>query len=342
MKLEEVFSFKNMMLCASKCIKGVGWKRSTQNFEYHMMEYVYLVRKAVLAGVYKSKGFNKFSRQEHGKRRNIQAPHITERMLQKCFCDFCLLPIFQPTFIYDNGACFKKKGTSFAVKRTKKMVHNYYVNHKSNEGYILQMDIKSFFESIDHKTLIEMVREKVDKPLFELYKYLVDCFDGDAGIGLGSQISQVSASIYLNKLDHQVKDQMQVRYYSRHMDDSWIISESKDQLRIYLKEIQKTITELKLRLNDKKTQIRPLRDFKYLKRRFTLHENGKQTMKPHKPNILRAKRKHRKLTASGNIDAANNVDGSLTGYLKEFNYINRYTRRENEVQVKTSNNKSSR
>ena len=115
-----------------------------------------------------------------------------------------------------------------------------------------------------------------------------------------------------------------------------------NNVKIYLKEIQNTITKLKLRLNDKKTQIRPLRDFKYLKRRFTLHENGKQTIKPHKPNILRAKRKHRKLTASGNIDAANNVDGSLTGYLKEFNYINRYTRRENEVQVKTNNNKSSR
>ena len=69
MKLEEVFSFKNMMLCASKCIKGVGWKRSTQNFEYHMMHYVYTVRQDVLAGTYKSKGFNKFARQEHGKRR---------------------------------------------------------------------------------------------------------------------------------------------------------------------------------------------------------------------------------------------------------------------------------
>lgn len=327
---EDVFTFGHLFKSAKKCCNGVRWKTSTQNFESKLLSNVHKLRKQVLNGTFRSKGFHQFTIRERGHTREIKSLHISERAIQKCLCDYYLVPLFTPTFIYDNGACMKGKGTTFSINRLKKHLHNYWQEHKTNKGYILLLDIKSFFNSINHEKLVEIVSKKVKDPkLLALYKYLVDCFGGECGLGLGSQISQVSASIYLNGFDHYIKDVKGIKYYGRYMDDAYVICDSKEKLQELLEELKEILVDLKLKLNTKKTHILSLQHrFTFLKRRFMLFENGKLDVRPYKANIRRYCRKYNKLLNKRTTwQALYVLQITFRGYLKEFNYIDKYTRR---------------
>lgn len=328
MQLEDVFTLDNMYESGKKCCNGVRWKTSTQNFEKQILYNVNMLRKQVLQEKFKSKGFHKFTLKERGKVREIASVHITERVVQKCLCDYYLIPKFAKSFIYDSGACLKGKGTNFAVKRLEAHLHKYITKHK-NKGYILIFDISNFFGSIDHETLLKIVENKFeDKRLYDLYAYFINCFEGEKGLGLGSQVSQISANIYLNVLDHYIKDELGVKYYGRYMDDGYIISESKEKLKSLLQKIKDKLKELKLELNPKKTHIHPINNFTYLKRNYKIFSNNKISKRPYKQNILRYKRKLKRLIRkciSNNLIAQ--LIKTFKGYLKEFNYFDRYTRR---------------
>lgn len=329
-KLEDVFTFEHLYESAKKCCKNVRWKTSTQNFEHEMMLNTHKLRKSVINCTFKSKGFHKFYISERGKTREIKSVHITERAVQKCLCDYYLTPLFSPSFIYDNGACIKGKGTNFAIKRLKHHLHQFWQEHNNNKGYILLLDIKSFFNSINHQILIDIVSKKIkDQNILNLFSYLVNCFGGECGLGLGSQISQVSASIYLNRLDHFVKDKKSQKWYGRYMDDTYIISDKKEELKELLKGIEKVLDTLKLHLSPTKTHILSLTHrFTFLKRRFKLFENGKLDVSPYKSNIRRYCRKYRKLLNKNlSREQMKVLETTFKGYLKEFNYIDRYTRR---------------
>lgn len=330
MNFNEVFTLTHLYKCGVSACKGVRWKASTQNFECQLMRNVCELKSQLDRGIYKSKGFHFFVTRERGKPRDIQSVHISERTVQKCLCDYCLLPTFRPMFIYDNTACLKRKGLHFAIRRLKAHIHRYYLENKSNEGYILLFDVKNFFASIDHNILISFVRAKVDDVrLANLCEYFIRCFAGSKGLGLGSQVSQVSAAIYMNSFDHHFKDTLGIKYFGRYMDDGYIICKSKEQLNRYKLEIEIWLAKLKLTPNLNKTQIFKLSDgFTYLKRRFILHKNGKVVVKPYKKNILRHKRKTNKLLKK-KVEISKIivlVKTFRTGYLKEFNYYDRYTK----------------
>ena len=81
------------------------------------------------------------------------------------------------------------------------------------------------------------------------------------GLPIGNLTSQLFANIYLNQLDHFVKDRLRVRYYARYMDDFLIIHPDKEYLKnlrdkigLFLKE------ELQLTLHPKKLTIKNVAD----------------------------------------------------------------------------------
>lgn len=328
MLYDEVFTFEHLFECFKQCCKGVRWKPSTQIYEAQAVRNVCETLNHLKKRNYKSKGFHTFYIHERGKVRFIQSIHISERVVQKCLCNYCLTPTFRPTFIYDNGACMKGKGTHFAVRRLKTHLLKYYKEH-GNKGYVLIFDLHDYFNSINHEILLQKVRQKItDDDLFNIYKYFVSCFEGN-GLGLGSQISQISSSIYLNGLDHYIKEKLHIKFYGRYMDDGYLISNSKWELQECLEGIKKELQDLKIELNLKKTKIVKIQDgFRFLKRTFYLKPDGKIIMKPYKKNIQKYKTKYRKLCKKGvSQEALDILQQTFIGYLKEFHYKDNYTRR---------------
>ena len=73
-----------------------------------------------------------------------------------------------------------------------------------------------------------------------------------SGIPIGNYTSQYFANIYLNELDHFIKEKLKVKYYVRYMDDFILLIENKEKSKEILKEITKFLDEnLELELNKK-------------------------------------------------------------------------------------------
>ena len=142
-------------------------------------------------------------------------------------------------------------------------------------------DFSKYFDNIAHEPLKATVCKTFDDPrIVRLVNGFIDDFGG-MGLGLGSQISQVSALMYPNRLDHFVKEVLRIKHYGRYMDDGYLVHESKEYLQGCLREIRRICAELGIKLNEKKTQIVKLsRGLNFLKRRFILTETGKVVIKP--------------------------------------------------------------
>jgi len=54
---------------------------------------------------------------------------------------------------------------------------------------------------------------------------------GNKGLGLGSQVSQISAVFYPNSVDHFIKDKLGIKTYGRYMDDGYIIHNNIKELK---------------------------------------------------------------------------------------------------------------
>lgn len=332
MTFEEVFSYEHLFDCAKECCNGVRWKESTQNFELNIAMWVSRLYEQLHNGTYKSKGFTNFYIHERGKLRYIQAVHISERCVQKCLCKYCLKPMLIPKLIYDNSASIKGKGTHFALKRLKKHLSYHFKKH-GRKGGILLIDYKSYFPSIMHETLKEMLRKEIqDDRIYRLCAMFIDCFDGDCGLGLGSEMSQICAIYYTNEIDHYIKEQLHIKGYGRYMDDSYLIHEDIEYLKYCKETISKMSEKYGLRLNTKRTRIVRLTDtFSYLKKRIFITESGRIVMRLTRDNIKRRRRVIRATKEKGEDYRANNK--SWRGSVRKFdayktiisieNYMNR-------------------
>lgn len=288
----EVFSYHNLFMSAKKCVQGVAWKASVQMFIVNRLQWTASLFYQLQNHSYKSKGFFKFYIKERGKVRFIQSVHISERCVQKTLNNYGLKPITEPKLIYDNGASRKGKGTLFAIKRLRQHLATHYRKYGTRGG-ILTLDLHDYFNSIPHDKLRVMLRIAIkDDELYKQTIYFIDCFDGDVGIGLGSEICQTCAIYYPNYLDHYIKEQLHIKDYGRYMDDIYLIHQSIDYLRKCRKQIENILCDLDLSLNPKTNIIRfDKGSFVFLKRRFKYGKNGKIVTRLTRENITARRRK---------------------------------------------------
>lgn len=288
---DKIFTFDNLYKSFRLSCRGVGWKASTQTFKVNAIYNINQIQRQLRDGKFKSKGFHEFDIYERGKPRHIKSVHISERVVQRCLCDYALVPTLSRSFIYDNGACMKGKGIDFALNRLTLHLQRHYRKYGTG-GYALTFDFSKFFENVQHAPILaELSKRFSDARLVGLTTQLVKAF-GDKGLGLGSQISQVLALSYPNRLDHYIKEVLQIKAYGRYMDDGYLIHHDKAYLQKCLADIQRICAELGIILNPKKTQIVKLsRGITFLKTRFILTDTGRVVKKPNRRGITRMRRK---------------------------------------------------
>ena len=288
-----VLDLDNLKAAYRKSRRGVAWKESVQRYDLFLMSNLAETKQKLARGESISKGFVEFDIHERGKMRHIRSVHISERVVQKCLCDNVLTPLMTRSLIYDNGASIKNKGIHFAMNRLRCHLSRFYRENGNNNGYALVIDFSKYFDNILHEKLFEMQKKNItDKRIFELYKSFVTVFGDGISLGLGSQVSQISAISYPNKLDHYCKEVLRVRYYGRYMDDTYLIHKDKKHLEHCLTEIKRICDELGIKLNLKKTCIVPLDEgFWFLKGKYILLPSGKIVCKAKRDGIIRMKRK---------------------------------------------------
>lgn len=319
MNFDEVFSFKHLYNSYLKCCKGVNWKTSTINFRMKAIQHIARLRNQLIKGTYKSRGFSIFTIRERGKEREIKAVHISERVVQKCLCDYFLVPLINKKLIYDSGATIKNKGFDFALKRLQNHLQKFGRKYKNN-GFILTFDYSKYFDTINHEMLLNWLKVIIkEEKLYNITEYFIKCF-GEKGLGLGSQISQILALYYVSKIDHYIKEILKCKYYGRYMDDCYIICEDKRKLQELKHKLVNLSKELKLTPNINKCKIQPLKNFSYLSRIWKLKETNFILTKPKHSNIIRFRRKFRYLYNNAK-DKIYQFISSINGYIQSFKNI---------------------
>ena len=329
-----VFTYEHLLLSAYKCKNGVSWKSSVQNYMNNVHMNVSRTYDELHSGKFKYSSTYEFDTYERGKKRHIKSMHIRERVVQKCLCDYCLSPILNKSFIYDNGASLKGKGLTFTIDRLKKMLRKHYSKFGIN-GYVLLFDFSDYFGSISHSKAMELISKYItDTRLLSLIEQSIKIYadktssnntDDYVGIGLGSQLSQIFALLIANPIDHMIKDKLGFKHYIRYMDDGIVICEDKEKLRKLLADINAKADELGLKLNTRKTKIVKLtHGFEFLKKRTYLCENGKIIMKISRQSITRMRRKLKKFKKllDKNLITIDNIECSYKswrGFASQFN-----------------------
>lgn len=111
----------------------------------------------------------------------------------------------------------------------KRYIERWIRDDNKNTKYCCQMDIRHYFDSVDHEVLKRLLRHKItDRRMLWLLDEIIDSCE--TGIPLGYYTSQWFANFFLEGLDHYIKEQLHVKYYVRYLDDMVIFGRNKKEL----------------------------------------------------------------------------------------------------------------
>ena len=299
---EWVFSYEHMYNSYRKCRAGVAWKASVQEYIANAPLLVYTTREKVLNKTYTPNDFYEFILNDRGKQRVIKSVLIEDRVVQRCLCDYCLVPILSQRFIHQNGATLPGKGYHFTLNNLEKDLRNYYRKNKT-DGYVLLYDFSKYFDNIDHGIIKSILSKYItSKDILDLTYILIDQF-GEIGLGLGSQISQVLSLACANDLDHYTKEKLKIKYYGRFVDDGYLIHEDKEFLKYCLGKIDEVCNSYGIKLNMKKTRIVKLtHKFSFLQARYLINDSGKIIKRISRKSVTRQRRKLKKYKNMVNLN----------------------------------------
>lgn len=181
------------------------------------------------------------------KERLITAAAFEERIVHHAIINV-LEPTFEKQFIFHTYACRKGKGTHSAIKYAQKCC----VNSK----YFLKLDVKKYFDNIDHTILKQkLCRIIADDRCLSLLFAIIQSYSTTEGKGvpIGNLTSQYFANYYLSSLDHYILEKLKPVYnichYVRYMDDMIIFADDVVQLhKIYDAVNNYVISRLNLQL----------------------------------------------------------------------------------------------
>ena len=148
----------------------------------------------------------------------------------------------------------------------KRYIERWIATDRKNTKYCCQMDIRHYFDSVDHEVLKRLLRRKItDKRMLWLLDEIIDSCE--TGIPLGYYTSQWFANFFLEGLDHYIKEQLHVKYYVRYLDDMVIFGRNKKELHRARAAIAAYLeNNLKLQMKEKPTKAkkkgRTIRAFK--------------------------------------------------------------------------------
>lgn len=289
--------FGNLYAAYRASRRGKRWKDAVAKVEANALEAVIFLQRELETETYKPGAYREFYVTEP-KRRLIQTNSFKDKIVQHVFCDNVLYAALTRPFILDNYGSQVGKGTHFGLDRLRDFMREHYRKTGSAEGWVLKADVKSYFASIRHDILKEDVRELLHDPrCVRLSDLIIDSTPDGVGIPIGNQSSQIYALLYLNKLDHLVKEELRIKYYGRYMDDFYLIHSDKAVLKEARRIISAHLAARGLSLNGK-TQIFPLRNgIDFLGFHTYLTDSGKVIRKVRKRSRDHMKRKLKKYSA---------------------------------------------
>ena len=187
-------------------------------------------------------------------RRPLGIPSVRDRVVQTALRNV-LEPIFERDFAEHSYGFRSGRGCKDALRRVDALL-------KAGHTYVVDVDLRSYFDTIPHEPLMDQVRAKVadGRVLTLIESFLTQrVMDGleewvpTSGSPQGAVISPLLSNAYLDPLDHLMarKGLAMVRY----ADDMVILCRSAQESCAALFEVQQWVAQAGLTLHPEKTRI---------------------------------------------------------------------------------------
>ncbi|GAB4492349.1 MAG: RNA-directed DNA polymerase [Anaerolineales bacterium] len=292
---ERLTSFQNLLDAYKKAAKGRRGRAPVAAFERQLESALPALREELLENCYQPGRYVSFYVHDP-KKRLISAAPFRDRIVHHALVNV-IEPTFERKFIFDTYANRKGKGTHAALDRATHYLRRF--------RYVLPLDVKQFFPSIDHQILLQTLdaviqNEKVRALYAKIIasgrgvlqnEYEMVYFAGDdlfaaqrpRGLPIGNLTSQFFANVYLNRLDHFIKRELKCKGYLRYVDDMLLFSDDKRELQLWRSQVLKYLAGLRLCVHENSAQPRPSAsgvpflgfqiypDHRLLKRRKVVH-----------------------------------------------------------------------
>lgn len=238
----------------------------------------------------------------NGKLRGLGIPCYEDKLVQGAMAEV-LNEIYENIFLDFSYGFRPKKNCHQAISQINWLLMTKKIN------YILDADIKGFFDNIDHdimmmfleheiedKNFLRYIRRFLKSGILEDYKY----YESDKGTPQGGLISPILANVYLhyvldnwfNVIKKEFKGEM---YLIRYADDFVVMFQYEDEASRFYKMLIERMNKFKLELAEDKTRILPFGRFKGTKEEFNFlgftFSNGKTLSGKYRPNIKTNKKK---------------------------------------------------
>lgn len=226
-KFEDIISLENLLEAWQEFLLGKRNRKDVQEFRTNLMDNILKLHHDLVYHKYEHGGYEAFKVYDP-KTRNIHKATVGDRLLHHAIYRQ-LYPFFDRTFIFDSYSCRLEKGTHKAIVRFNQFFLKVSRNN-TNTCWVLKGDIRKFFASIDHKILINILKDYIsDENIIWLLTKVIDSFQAENGKGLplGNLTSQLFANVYLNEFDRFIKHKIKAKFYIRYADDFVILSDDR-------------------------------------------------------------------------------------------------------------------
>ena len=198
-----------------------------------------------------------------GGRRPLGIPAVEDRIVQAAIAGI-LEAIFEPNFIEESYGFRHGRGCHDALKRLDDEIWHQPIN------YVIEADIKGFFDNVDHKWMTEFIRHRVSD--LKLVRLIVRFLKSgiieegktmktEKGTPQGGNLSPILANIYLHYvLDIWFKRRLKKELdgYAeivRYADDFMIVVEKQSDCQTILAALKERLSKFGLELSEEKTKV---------------------------------------------------------------------------------------
>ena len=239
----------------------------------------------------------------NGKMRPLGIPSYEDRLVQGVMADI-LDAVYEERFLNCSYG-FRAGRSAHDVVR---VIQN--AGFRESVNYVLEADIKGFFDNVDHEWLIKFLEHDIADRNFIRYikRFLIagvmegtELQDSDKGTPQGGLISPVLANVYLHYVldlwfEKAVKPKLRgYSCYVRYADDFLILFENRDEAERVLEAIRVRMEKFSLELAEEKTKILPFGRLKGTRESFDFlgftFSNGKTRTGRYRVQVSTSKKK---------------------------------------------------